>query len=531
MSGRKGRSRDHPNVLAALMPGSQITDPSRRILINTAPVNEIVKFNIGGTIFETYWSTLHKLPGSPLADEAFLQKHFQKDRKQYFFDRDPDVFGAILNYLRTGELHLPTKYCGPAVKTEMEFWGIEEDEIEECCWTSYSSWTTMLQALRKLERDRKVHLAGCSEEAEMTSPGSKLYQLRVKGWALLNNPRSSIAAQIYSYISLAFVVVSIFSFVAQTHEFFRVPVNTTAGTSAPGTETISGTDNGSVPYTVPTTNTSIGDNQAGNTEEEVHPALTYIDAVGLAFFLLEFISRLVLAPRRAKLLLMPMTIMEMLALLPDLIEFSVLLFFPEHRNVTAVDVITFLRLLRVFRIFRLMRHFPGLWILFYTLKASVKELLLLMMFLCVGMLFFASLIYYTDDREVFPSIPSACWWSIITMTTVGYGDVSPTTGWGYVVGSMTAVCGVLVIGFTVPVLVNNFILYYQHTQSALNREADRTQRGFRRVATAPVTTPTTPTTTSEVGGVALKDLGFSASSKDVEVTNNGPNNPRHTNDV
>ena len=42
------------------------------------------------------------------------------------------------------------------VQTEMEFWGIEEDEIEECCWTNYSAWTTTLDALRKLEKDRKV---------------------------------------------------------------------------------------------------------------------------------------------------------------------------------------------------------------------------------------------------------------------------------------------------------------------------------------------------------------------------------------
>ena len=42
------------------------------------------------------------------------------------------------------------------MQTEMEFWGIEEDEIEECCWTNYSAWTTTLEALRKLEKDRKV---------------------------------------------------------------------------------------------------------------------------------------------------------------------------------------------------------------------------------------------------------------------------------------------------------------------------------------------------------------------------------------
>ena len=77
---------------------------------------QTVIFNIGGTIFETHRSTLRKLPQSPLADESFLRKHFREDKGHYFFDRDPEVFGAILNYLRTGELHLPTKYCGPAVK-------------------------------------------------------------------------------------------------------------------------------------------------------------------------------------------------------------------------------------------------------------------------------------------------------------------------------------------------------------------------------------------------------------------------------
>ena len=73
-------------------------------------------FNIGGTIFETHRSTLRKLPHSPLADDHFLKKHYREEKKDYFFDRDPEVFGAVLNYLRTGELHLPSKYCGPAVK-------------------------------------------------------------------------------------------------------------------------------------------------------------------------------------------------------------------------------------------------------------------------------------------------------------------------------------------------------------------------------------------------------------------------------
>ena len=50
------------------------------------------------------------------------------------------------------------------------------------------------------------------------------------------------------------------------------------------------------------------------------------------------------------------------------------------------------------------------------------------------------------------------------MTTVGYGDMYPITFPGYLVGSAAAVCGVLVIGFSVPALINNFSLYHTHVR-------------------------------------------------------------------
>ena len=88
---------------------------------------------------------------------------------------------------------------------------------------------------------------------------------------------------------------------------------------------------------------------------------------------------------------------------------------------------------------------PGLWILIYTLKASLKKLLLVIAFLCVGMLIFSSLIYYAHDRNTLTSISHSFWWALITMTTVGYGDMYPVTEWGYVIGSLTAMSGLLMI--------------------------------------------------------------------------------------
>jgi hypothetical protein len=165
-----------------------------------------------------------------------------------------------------------------------------------------------------------------------------------------------------------------------------------------------------------------------------------------------------------------MGVVDILAIIPDYIQYTVYAIHPEMRYEGDIDYIAILRVARVLRIFRLIRHVPGLWILIYTLKSSLKELLLMIVFLIVGMLIFSSLIYFVDDRETFKSIPHSFWWSLITMTTVGYGDMYPVTELGYIVGSFTALSGLLMIGFSVPVLVNNFIMYYKHLEFALNNE-------------------------------------------------------------
>jgi len=122
------------------------------------------------------------------------------------------------------------------------------------------------------------------------------------------------------------------------------------------------------------------------------------------------------------------------------------------------------------RLFKLTRHSPGLKILIHTFKASAHELMLLIFFLVIGIVIFASLVYYAERIQYnptndFTSIPVGLWWAIETMTTVGYGDMTPKTYVGMFVGSFCALTGVLTIALPVPVIVSNFALYYSHTQA------------------------------------------------------------------
>ena len=80
------------------------------------------------------------------------------------------------------------------------------------------------------------------------------------------------------------------------------------------------------------------------------------------------------------------------------------------------------------------------------------------------MLVFASLIYYaefTDPTDTFATIPIGFWWSIVTMTTVGYGDKYPVTVGGYIIGSMCAVIGRIKIAIALvaelPETLNNML--------------------------------------------------------------------------
>ena len=76
-----------------------------------------------------------------------------------------------------------------------------------------------------------------------------------------------------------------------------------------------------------------------------------------------------------------------------------------------------LRFARIIRIMKLMKHYRAFKVLVYTIKVSVKELLLMIIFLMIGVVIFACLVYYVEP-ESFENIPIGCWWALVTMTTV-----------------------------------------------------------------------------------------------------------------
>ena len=213
------------------------------------------------------------------------------------------------------------------------------------------------------------------------------------------------------------------------------------------------------------------------------PYLEYLDHACTSFFTLELIVRVTFAPNKLRFIRSPMNLIDVAALLPLYVQI-ILGFTDEHSclrtNRAVIETIFVLRIIRIFRIFHLVKHYKALKILVHAIRASIQELLMLSIFLIIAMLVFATLIFYAErphplsDSEFadFKTIPVGFWWAIITMTTVGYGDVYPKTAMGSVIGGLCAVWGVLLIALTIPVISNNFTLFYLHcrTRDDINRK-------------------------------------------------------------
>ncbi|XP_013380663.1 potassium voltage-gated channel subfamily C member 4-like [Lingula anatina] len=135
-------------------------------------------------------------------------------------------------------------------------------------------------------------------------------------------------------------------------------------------------------------------------------------------------------------------------------------------------------LLRIFRIYRFGQHYIPLRVLLLTMKGSSTEVGLLFLLLCTGAMVFGPLIYVAElgnDNSFMYNILIGYWWAVVTMTTVGYGDIYPVDVPGYFVGILCVIVGLGFISLPMSVISTNFSKYreFARTFGARKRSVDR----------------------------------------------------------
>ncbi|KAG7258699.1 hypothetical protein CRUP_002001 [Coryphaenoides rupestris] len=393
-----------------------------------------VAVNIGGVRAVLSGDVLNRYPESRLAELVkrspqepdgilSLCDDFDPGRNEFYFDRDPDAFKCIVDVYYFGEIHIKRGICPICFLKEMDFWRIDPGVLDECCRSDLSEKETELKEI--------AHKVRLILEEDMESSDrlvSRAGRCRRFLWKVMEKPDSSWMARVVAVASFLFILVS--------------SVVMCVGT---------------VPEL------QVMDAVEGKLVE--HPTLEAIETACILWFTAEYLLRLASSPDKLRFALSFMNVIDFAAIVPFYVALGL-----TRLGTSAVmelanvqQAVQALRIMRIARIFKLARHSSGLQTLTYALKRSLKELGLLLMYMGVGIFVFSSLAYTMEQSHpetLFKSIPQSFWWAVITMTTVGYGDIYPKTTLGKCNAAVSFLCGVIAIALPIHPIINNFVVFY-----------------------------------------------------------------------
>lgn len=181
-----------------------------------------------------------------------------------------------------------------------------------------------------------------------------------------------------------------------------------------------------------------------------HSHLLVCEWIITVFFTIEYILRILAIQKPLRYVFSFYGVIDLLAILPMYMS----IFFP------ATSILTIVRILRFLRLFKIL-HIPQIshqsFQLKEALQASKEKILVFIYFVIISAIIIGALMYVVEGKESgFTSIPVGIYWAIVTLTTVGYGDISPATPLGQFLASLVMIMGYGIIAVPTGIVTAEF---------------------------------------------------------------------------
>ncbi|CAF3737511.1 unnamed protein product [Rotaria sp. Silwood1] len=429
----------------------QIVEAERRKGSMDGSFQNRIIINISGVRFETFKSTLEVYQNTLLGNAKRRKYYYDNVLNEYFFDRHRGCFEAILYYYQSkGRLRRPNSVALDTFLEEITFFDLGQDALAQ---------------VRKDENLKEV------EKAQLPRNRCRRYI-----WATIEYPEFSFIAKLFNILSLIIIFISTITLALESLPQYSQLLEDTCKKEYKQHKI--GTNNDSM---------NSSDVQSSN-----RLCLSYfsspfhrIQMICIGFFTLELILRLFSTPSLSKYFKNFMNWIDIIAVVPFYISNTITLVNQlGNQNINIYNSFALLRVLRCARIFKFYRVFKNIktiHVLAVTVKESMLDFLILAITLTLMAFLFGAtvhLIESTSGNSSFDSIPKATYWGIVTITSVGYGDMVPVTTLGRLTAILCALTGVGTVGMLVSVLVDRYQrvytrkLYIKPEQIDFNKYSD-----------------------------------------------------------
>ncbi|XP_063676767.1 shaker-related potassium channel tsha2-like isoform X2 [Bolinopsis microptera] len=387
---------------------------------------KLVKIDCGGEMFITTEQSLSRYPNTLLGDPDRRAAFYDAKTSMYYFDRNQDLFNAILYFYQSPGTFRPPEMMDPVVvEEELDFFGIDLD--------------LMIKEYDRIYLELHPELPPTLKETINKT---------------ITDPSYNKAGMVWGFMDLACIIMTISLLVIETipafHDHFKKPF---------AKDEITG-------------------------QIQPYKMATYmLDVVINLFFTVDLIIKFLSSKNRKRFFLNTVNVMDILAVSPFYLELLVFIATGGEPS-PHFFALKVCRIVRVVRVLKLVRHSRQLTEVLEVVSSAKQEFIVLIGVVGVVILLVGTIMYFVefqipdegDENVDFKSILHGCWWAIVTITTVGYGDLFPKSSLGKLTGSFVVLFGIVVLAFPMTIIISKFQDSFTIKKLIANKEMTRKLR-------------------------------------------------------